>query len=268
MNREQKILEHARQDSLGLEIGPSYAPVAPKAKGFKVHVLDHTDRAGLIAKYPANDHGRIEEVDYIWAGQSYRELVGAHRYHWLIASHVIEHVPDLIGFINECDSILESDGILSLVIPDQRFCFDRLRARTGVGQIVDAQGRKSHSPGAVFDYYANTVMNGDKRLWSNNEGAQLALMMPPGMDHHAYRLAAKGQAYDIHAWVFTPTSFRLILQDLADLELIKLREVAHHPTQDGEFFVTLARNGREQMDRITALKQIELESSHLAAPGL
>ena len=35
----------------GLEIGPSFNPVVPKASGARVETLDHTDQSGLIEKY-------------------------------------------------------------------------------------------------------------------------------------------------------------------------------------------------------------------------
>lgn len=38
-----------------------------------------------------------------------------------------EHEPDLIRFMNECDAVMEPDGILTLAVPDKRFCFDRFR---------------------------------------------------------------------------------------------------------------------------------------------
>jgi hypothetical protein len=248
-------------DGLGLEIGPSYAPVAPKAHGFKVHILDHTDRAGLIEKYPANNHALIEEVDFVWNGEPYRELVGSNRYQWIIASHVIEHMPDLIGFLADCEGILEADGILSLVVPDKRFCFDRLRALTGIGQVIEAQGRMVSSVGSVYDYFSSAALNGDLRLWNTNEDATLALMMPDAFAVTAYRRALAGHPYDVHAWTFTPTSFRLILQDLADLGLTVLREIGHHPTEGGEFFATLSKQGgSSRLDRLAALKAIEEET--------
>ena len=48
MTREEIILKHVKRDGLGLEIGPSCAPIAPKKQGFHVHVIDHCDKKALI----------------------------------------------------------------------------------------------------------------------------------------------------------------------------------------------------------------------------
>ena len=38
-------------EGLGLEIGPSYAPLVPKRDGHRVETLDHLDKAALVEKY-------------------------------------------------------------------------------------------------------------------------------------------------------------------------------------------------------------------------
>src|SRR6185437_1662157 len=104
----------------------SFRPTAAKKDGYQVYVVDHLNREQLIEKYQHDPVAteNIEEVDFVWRGQPYAELTGRTKfYDWIIASHVIEHTPDLIGFLNDCDSILKDDGILSLAVPDKRFCF-------------------------------------------------------------------------------------------------------------------------------------------------
>ncbi len=124
MTREEIILKHIKRNGRGLEIGPGCAPIAPKKRGFRVHVLDHCDKNALIEKY--RPHGinleNIEEVDFVWDGRPYVELIGRrHVYDWIIGSHVLEHTTDLIGFLNDCDSLLKKDGVLSLAVPDKRY---------------------------------------------------------------------------------------------------------------------------------------------------
>src|SRR5687767_12380965 len=105
MDRRQKVLRHINPDAQGIEIGPSYNPIAPKREGYKVQIMDHMTREELVAKYQGHgvDLQCIEEVDFVWRGESYADLTGrSHHYEWIIASHLIEHTPDLIGFLNEC----------------------------------------------------------------------------------------------------------------------------------------------------------------------
>lgn len=130
MDRPAAILRDLDRSGLGLEIGPSHNPVAPRRLGFRVRTVDHLDRPGLVAKYTGHgvDTDAIEEVDHVWRGEPLSELVGAPGgFDWIIASHVIEHVPDLVGFLRECERLLNAGGTLSLAIPDKRYCFDHLR---------------------------------------------------------------------------------------------------------------------------------------------
>jgi len=139
-SREDILLCGIDPQALGLEIGPSHRPIAPKRSGFNVRILDHLDASGLRAKYA--DHGvdtsAIEEVDYIWRGEPLEQLVGGVRFQWIVASHVIEHVPDLIGFLNSCERILAHGGLLSLAVPDKRYCFDCQRENSSLARVIDA----------------------------------------------------------------------------------------------------------------------------------
>ena len=156
MTREEIILAHIKRDGLGLEIGAGCSPIAPKKQGFRVHVLDHCDKEALIEKY--RPHGiaveNIEEVDFVWDGRPYGELIGRrHVYDWIIASHVLEHTTDLIGFLNDCDSLLKEGGVLSLAVPDKRYSFDHFRrtfeaARWLVTVAGHSCGAGAHASGA------------------------------------------------------------------------------------------------------------------------
>lgn len=140
MIREDKLLRHVVRNGKGMEIGPSHRPTAPKKAGYDVDIIDHLTREELVNKYRHHgvDIDAIEEVDYVWRGEKYAWLTGKTKhYDWIIASHVIEHTPDLIGFLKECDSILKDDGVVSLAIPDKRFCFDHFRPITGVSKVID-----------------------------------------------------------------------------------------------------------------------------------
>ncbi|MCF7992123.1 MAG: class I SAM-dependent methyltransferase, partial [Thiohalocapsa sp.] len=140
-SRRDKLLCGLKLDGLGLEIGPSHAPVAPKREGFNVHVVDHLPAEELRRKYVGHDVDldAIEAVDFIWRGEPLDATVGAvERYDWIIASHVIEHVPDVIGFLCSCEALLKDGGVLSLAVPDKRYCFDLFRWPSSTGDALQA----------------------------------------------------------------------------------------------------------------------------------
>ncbi len=270
MTRLDRIFADIDRSGLGLEIGPSHNPAAPKRQGFRVETADHLDRAGLVAKYTGHgvDLDMIEEVDHIWNGEPLSELIGAvERYDWIIASHVIEHVPDLAGFLNECRKLLKPGGTLSLAIPDKRYCFDYHRPLSTTGDVLQAfaEQRKRHPPGLVFDYFASAASLNGSIAWGAGVRGELRHIHSV---EEAWRFFEASQDttapyIDIHAWRFTPGSFRLIAHDLQQLGVIGLTESRFFDSVGCEFYVSLRPDAGKPspIDRPAVLKQIQDELS-------
>ena len=105
MNRTERLLGVVDRSQLIIELGAGYNPIAPKADGWNTHVVDHTTRDELRTKYAtaAVDVGVIEDVDTVWQGGPLDRAVPAAllgQVDLIIASHVLEHIPDLIGFFS------------------------------------------------------------------------------------------------------------------------------------------------------------------------
>ncbi len=79
MDRKEKVLRHIRKDGCGIEIGPSYNPIASKKEGYRVQTIDHMSRLELIDKYKDAQVScdAIEEVDFIWRGKIFPTLRGS-----------------------------------------------------------------------------------------------------------------------------------------------------------------------------------------------
>ncbi|ESA35046.1 type 11 methyltransferase [Leptolyngbya sp. Heron Island J] len=266
MNRAQKILRHIDKDGYGVEIGPSHNPIASKKNRYKVHIIDHMSREQLIKKY--KNHGvnldKIEEVDFVWKGESYTELTGKAKYYdWVIASHVIEHVPDLISFLNDCDAILKDDGVLSLAIPDKRYCFDHYRPISSISKVIDShlQKRTNHTPGTVADYYLNVVHRSGKIAWDvHAEGKYGFMHASENILQKMNSVIHENAYFDLHAWCFVPHSFRLIIYDLFCLGFIPFKEVDFFRTDGCEFYITLGKKGQfPSKSRLEMLETIESE---------
>ncbi len=265
MGRREKILPYIDKNGCGIEIGPFFRPVAPKREGYNVTVIDVLSREQMVdicKKDPAKA-GNIEEVDFIWRGESYAELTGKNKYYdWIIASHLVEHTPDLIGFFNDCDAVLKDDGVLCLVIPDKRFCFDYFRPLTGLSKVIDSHyhHNRVHTPGTVAEYTMNKVARAGRLGWDSCISGEYSFVY--SLEDTARRMSsAREAAYaDCHAWCFTPHSFRLMIQDLFSLGLLPFQEISFSPTEGYEFFITLGRRGRGiDKSRLEMLKIIESE---------
>ena len=121
-----------------LEIGPSYMPLFPKKEGFDVSIVDHADGDTIREKYKSMgvDTSLIEDVDYVWKGGPISGLLDGKKFDCIYSSHVIEHTTDFVRFLQDCEVILNSSGLLVFIIPDKRFCFDLLQPITDTAKIL------------------------------------------------------------------------------------------------------------------------------------
>lgn len=124
----------------GLEIGALCKPVVPPAAG-RIEYVDHLPTEALREKYAADpnvDIDQIVPVNYVWGASTLPEAVGDQRFDYVIASHVIEHVPDPIGWFKEIAAVLKPGGVLSLAIPDKRWTFDCRREVTSASALIES----------------------------------------------------------------------------------------------------------------------------------
>jgi len=226
----------------GLEIGPLDRPIITRAMG-PVEYVDRAARAELQAWYGGPSHEnvdaeRIVEVDHVWGDRSLLDCVGGERtFGYLVASHVIEHVPDVFGWLAEIAAVVADDGLVALFVPDKRQTFDMLRPVSTSGELVDAYLRRPRRPDArqVFNHFYETHEPASPELSEaeRTERAQGALAL-------CRRAEAQAEYIDAHCWVFTPRSLVQALDLASRLDLLPFEIHAIQPDLD-EFLVILRR---------------------------
>jgi SAM-dependent methyltransferase len=267
MNREAQIRSLFDTSGFGLEIGPSYNPIVAKRDGFNVEIIDHATTADLRTKYaqePGIDISPIEEVDYVWDGRPLAQVIGeTGRYDYVVASHVIEHSPDILGFLKECQTLLRPGGVLVLAVPDKRRCFDVLRPHSTIGAVLQAhhEKRSRHSPGTAFDHAAHFATLNGLPGWVEGTTGDIALVHPFSLAKELFDRSIRSSEYfDFHAWTFTPSSFRLIVKELNEMSALDLRELRFQLTPSIEFYVVLSRSAPGcSLSRLALLQQINEE---------
>jgi SAM-dependent methyltransferase len=246
-NFRDAIRSRLDKSAKGLEFGPSFNPIARKADGFNVVVVDHASQEELRQKYQGQpvELDRIEVVDVVWRGQDLREELEQRTFDYIIASHVIEHVPCLVSFLRLCQDLLNEEGKLFLLVPDKRYCFDVFRPLTSLGLVLDAwfEKRTRPSPSQVFDQiaYSGTCLGSPN--WSADTPRSYASNGDTAAAFDAYMAARSDDAYrDVHCWTFVPSSFRLIVSELKVLGLTALGEVESSGTKGCEFYICLSKS--------------------------
>ncbi|MFV8835702.1 methyltransferase domain-containing protein [Aquisalimonas sp.] len=267
MDRTEKILACVDSDGRGLEIGPKHRPLAPKAEGFRVETLDWLTREELVRDCLNSglDASQVEETDHVWRGERYADLVDLSRggFDWIIASHVVEHVPDLVAFLRDCEEILNDRGVLVLAVPDKRYCFDRYRPISSLGAVLDrfVEGRCQHSIGTLVEFQLYYAEQDGQGAWSSASLGNAELRNEPAAVRDMFRARMNAEGYvDCHGWCFVPSSFRLLLQDLFDLGLMGLREVRWYPTEGCEFLISVGKHGSGPgLSRASLLGKVDVE---------
>jgi len=227
----------------GIEIGPWCSPLAPKRDGYCTTVLDVRDLDQLRKLagergFPAERVANLEAVDVVGDASRILELVRSAgitaRYGWIISSNNLEHLPDPIGFLAGCGELLEPDGLLGMVVPDKRFCFDRYQPLTTLGVMLRARTVLADPFEPTWTAFqqkslAARLVAADGSLrhaWSLEADRPEAIAV--GDCRPAFRALSDSLAdnapevFHGHRWRFTPASFELLIIDLRAVGLITL----------------------------------------------
>jgi SAM-dependent methyltransferase len=235
--------------SVGVEIGPRDAPLITRAQG-RVLYADYANTATILATLDASlDPANVVEVDIVTGGGSLSAVM-TEQVDYVVASHVAEHVPDLLGWLADLHAVLKPGGTVGLAIPDRRFIFDWHRNESIISEAVEAYvcGYSRPSVRQIFDSAWQSVTMAVEDGWragppDKAEDLQHRLEKLPRALQLVQDVHASGRYNNAHCWVFTPKSF-LDLCDHADrMALLPFELEVFHPTEQGgyEFYVVFRR---------------------------
>ena len=274
-DRSAWLLNGLNRDQRLLEFGPSHRPLAPRSQGWQTTIVDHASREGLIAKYDYDDATLrlVEEVDFVIAGHEPldKQLSGAGHsdFDAVIASHVLEHLPNPIGFFESCSNLLVAKGDIRLALPDKRRCFDFFRSLTSAGEWLEAHQRRDtlHSLQTSFDAVAYAIRTRQGIAWDQTTYDGVEFVHPLSLAKGCIdRASISSEYFDFHAWRFTPASFSLLVLELYHVGSIAFSIAEISSTRGGEFGVRLDRQERLlseealQRERLSLLEEMILDS--------
>lgn len=257
MDRIERFLLGLNKDMALVEVGPSHNPIIPKSSGWRTIIVDYADAEVLRNHYKNENYSRIEDVDIVWRTGQMHESFNINMlqsYNAIISSHSLEHMPDAIGFLQSCEQLIKSDGVIKLALPDKRCCFDLFSGLSTSGDMLSAHYNKDrvHGKRTSFNEVAYAVKNRGKTGWTINESAtELELMWPLDFAYGVFKRASAnndGEYFDFHAWKFTPSSFSLIIEEICYLGIIGLSILDISETIGHEFFVTLHKTSEKKPD--------------------
>ncbi|WP_144144857.1 class I SAM-dependent methyltransferase [Paraburkholderia sp. BCC1884] len=267
MDRRAAVLKFLTKDMRGLEIGPWYNPLAPKAEGYNCLVLDVFDletlraRARSFPNIPVTHWDKIEEVDVLGSSTHIDQLIEARgelgTFDYIVSSHNFEHLPNPIRFLRGCAKVLKPGGIISMAMPDRRACFDYFRPVTTLSSWITAflADASRPSPAQYFDMVTCTSFfdTGDDKTISFYRGVDPDKVSTPlRLDESLAEWkdeSRDGEYFDSHCSVFTPSSFELLIRDVAYLNLAPFEVIEIFDSPEVDFYAHLRLNDSKEVLR-------------------
>ena len=232
-----------------LEIGAYDRPVYTPSEA-DVSFLDYRttkDLRKLAVEEQGRNANRIPEVRYVAKSNALSKEVDR-KFDLIIANHVFEHIPDIIQWLSETQSILYSSGWLLLSIPDRRYTFDYLRRETSIVDALRWFQLELQRPcfEQILDYYYYRRPITGVEGWHPEVLSERLRASEYSLDEVvklASRLSREGY-HDVHCGVYTRESFVKLFEQLTELRAAPFRLVEISGIQPGmiEFQVLLKLN--------------------------
>lgn len=260
ISKATKYIDHTQQ---GIEVAPYFRPIFPKSGGYNVLILDVFDTETLREmgrqdpNINANGVAQIEAVDIVGDASNMGAMLAAKGLSgtmaYVVSSHNFEHLPNPIKFLRGCSEALKAGGIVSMIVPDCRACFDHFRSPTRLADWIHAYHNDHAQPSAetLLDYQANNaayVLNGVPGVGCNIQTGTLNNFIAVGELRANYalylqRIAGPTDYKDAHCTVMFPETLELLLRDCLHLGLIDLEIIEVTQTTGLEFTVHLRKTG-------------------------
>lgn len=224
-----------------LEIGALNSPTFSE-KEVDIKFADWFNYEQLAANYPHKKG--IRPIDFVIDRLDFRRNFST-RFELIIANHVIEHIPDVVSWLQELAAIAEKGGHLFLAVPDRRYTFDIVRQETTLADLLDCYVRKLDKPDfrQVFShlYYHKKVVASD--VWENNALPQLHYKRFSA-DVAMRKAVEMSKGYhSLHCNVFTRDSFESVFQELREARVVAWSVAAIEDPElfSNEFLVLLRK---------------------------
>jgi hypothetical protein len=263
-DRAEVMLQGVSSTARCLEIAPFHRPVLTK-KRFTVDYTDYATTEELRQKAPVHEgisQDMVCAVDYIWTpGRPLRDCIpGNVSYDFALASHVMEHVPNVLGWVQEILDVLQTGASLQLALPDYRGCFDVFRRPTTFAEMLQCWTIEASTPtvGQIYDFLCNNV-----EMPAEPDPANMG-QHPFGVDpkisdfkrhypddsafHFAMKHYNEASYMDTHCSVFSPESMVEAFSTAARLGLLNV-EISQPELGWREFFVRLKKLGPPRVQR-------------------
>lgn len=178
---------------------------------------------------------KVVEVNYAIKDKNFANHI-QEKFDLVIANHVVEHIPDLITWLQNISQVLNEKRFVFLTVPHKDYTFDKIRYLTSLAQVIRNHHEDLESPNVyqVFDHiYFRRPISVGSQVWNNDFQHLLETKQFNSADEAlqiAQSLIAQKGYVDSHCNVFSCESFieicvELKLSGYIDLEIVGFEDV-------------------------------------------
>ncbi len=231
-----------------LEIGPFFCPLIENNGDYDIKYFDVLNVEQLhtrAVEWGASTEKIPSKIDFI---SPVGDLtIVDEKFDYIISSHNIEHHPDLIKHLKIVENLLVNGGKFIAIVPDKRLGYDYFINTSSVSEIIDAHINKvvKHSLKNIIEH---KMIQAKPKLIKHFFGIH---GKKPVIYNRSERLNEIIDEYlnsekyiDVHAWIFTPRSFKDNIDTLHKLGFInlELKELTIPIFNTFEFSAVLEKN--------------------------
>lgn len=261
-----------KQKDRVLEFGPLTRPIILKNENSNVFFADIRSTDEIKKLYTSNEYLKstglkvdvdsIVGIDYVVKDSYKNTFDKVDKFDAVILSHVIEHMPDILGFFKDISHVISNKGKLIIIYPDARYCFDRFRNGTSFVDAYEVHKNPKSSSNRVLDFVYNVIDNNDpKKFWGDKE--QVSLLPKNNFNDaiHAYRQAQDDiLPDDTHFWPFADYQLIKFFYDADRAGMLDFEIDEFYPTQHDtqECMVVLKPKTSKNVSREKYVKALKL----------
>ena len=266
-------LEGLNTGGIGLEVAPYFDAFLPKSK-YNIMYTDYISNDEIIAKAKLNPDVKdsdIPLIDFVWKpGDRFKHSCpDGVMFDYAVASHVMEHVPNPVGWLNEILEVVKVGGKIVLFLPDRNHTFDYFRNESQFCDLVNLwiEQPSVPTPLQVLDFMTNCFAHYSHVKWGA-DGAPIDTERPyTDVDaiNTAVNVYVNGSYTDIHCTVYNPKTVKALFERIAQHGLMNV-SVSDIHVEHGEFLMILTKLG--EPERTPPVKKVVASGLPLAAQTL
>lgn len=244
IDRRAAVVDRIRIDrGRGLEISPGSAPLIRREDAADLLYCDKVGGDAWTSTY--GKHGEMMNTDVTLGAKRLDEVFPAAHFDYVVSSHVLEHIPDFVGFFKSAETVLKPGGDLVMIVPDKRYTFDILREPSSIEQIERAHELQLVHPSrdmirdffTLIDHAATAEV-----LWAGVHRPKPTF----SREQVEERLSQTNpETIDLHCWVFTPATIWTLLDYVCEVHApsLSIVDVSDTPHGSIEFLIHMRKRG-------------------------